>query len=122
MFSGILKRMKKLIRSFGFAVHGIRAVWREEANFRIEVAVAVTVVALGVWLRFSALEWIIIAGCISAILSAEMVNTAIEDLCNKVEPSIDPAIGKIKDIMAGFVLVVSLGTAIVGGIIVSTYL
>ncbi len=113
--------MKKLIISFKWAIKGIRAVWREEVNFRIEVTVAVIVVALGFWLQFSALGWIIIIGCISAILSAEMVNTAVEDLCNKVEPNTDPTIGKIKDIMGGFVLVVSLGTAVVGGILISTY-
>ncbi len=113
--------MIKLLRSFKWSINGIRAVWREEANFRIEVAVATTVVALGVWLRFSPLEWIIIVGCISAILAAEMMNTAVEDLCNKVDSSIDPTIGKIKDIMGGFVLVVSFGAATVGGILISTY-
>lgn len=113
--------MKKLLRSFKWAINGIRAVWHEEVNFRIQVAVATIVVALGIWLHFSRLEWIIIVGCISAILSAEMVNTAIEDLCNKVDSSIDPTIGKIKDIMGGFVFVVSLGSTIIGAIIFSNY-
>ncbi len=121
MFSDILGVMKKLLKSFKWAINGIRVVWREEKNFRIEVAVAVVVVALGIWLGFSKLEWVIIVGCISAIIAAEMVNTAIEDLCNKVEPSTDPAIGKIKDIMAGFVLTLSLGVVIIGAIIFSNH-
>ncbi len=121
LYSGIIIVMKKLIRSFRWAINGICTVWREEANFRIEVTVIVIIVALGAWLQFSQLEWIIIVGCISAVLAAEMVNTAVEDLCNKVEPKTDPIIGKIKDIMAGFVLTVSLGATIVGVILFSNY-
>ncbi len=108
--------------SFKWAINGIHTVWREEVNFRIEVAVAVAVVAVGIWLQFSRLEWIIIVGCILAVLAAEILNTAVEDLCNKVEPNTDLVIGKIKDIMGGFVLVVSLGAAIMGVILFSNYL
>lgn len=100
---------------------GLRTTWREEVNFRIEVGVSIAVIALSVWLRVSLVEQVILIGCVVAVLSAELVNTAIEDLCNKVEPSVDPAIGKVKDIMAAYVLVVSLGAVIVGAIIFSDY-
>lgn len=111
----------KLIKSFGWAMNGLRAVWREEINFRIEVGIAIMVIALGVWQQFLILEWMIVIACIGAVLGAEMVNTAVEDLCNKVEPKDDPAIGKIKDIMGGFVLIVAVGVSIVGGMLISTY-
>lgn len=103
-------------------MNGLYAVWREEVNFRIEVGVAIIVVIFGVWHRFLLLEWMIVIGCIGAVFSAEIVNTAIEDLCNKVEPKNDPMIGKIKDMMAGLVLVVVLGVALIGGMLISTYL
>ena len=54
-----------------------------------------------------------------AVLAAEIVNTAIEDLCNKVEPNTDSVIGKIKDTMGGFVFIVALGSAIIGVMIFS---
>jgi diacylglycerol kinase (ATP) len=47
-------------------------------------------------------------------LSAEIINTSIEDLCNKVEPEYDPVIGKIKDTTGAFVLVAALGSVLVG--------
>ncbi len=106
--------MMKLIKSFGWAMNGLRTVWREEVNFRIEVCVAVVAVALAVWLNFGALGWILLWMCIIAVLASEMVNTAIEDLCDRVEPAHDPVIAKIKDIMAGFVLLVSAGAFIIG--------
>lgn len=103
-------------------MNGLRTVWREEVNFRIEIVVAMTVVIFGTYLNFSMLEWVILAGCIGAVLSAEMVNTAIEDLCNKVEPKTDPAIKKVKDVMGGFVLVVCLTAVAIGMFIFSNYL
>lgn len=103
-------------------MNGIRTVWREEVNFRIEIAVATVIVALGVYLNILILEWMIIAVCIGAVLAAEMMNTAIEDLCNKVEPNTDPIIGKIKDIMGGFVLIVSITSAVIGLMIFANYI
>ena len=95
-------------------MNGVRTVWIEEVNFRIEIGGALVTIFLGAWLRLSPLEWIIVILCIGSVICAEMVNTAIEDLCNKIEPRHDPIIGKIKDIMAGFVFLASLGAMAMG--------
>lgn len=114
--------MNRLSKSFKWAISGLRTVWREEVNFRIEVSIATVVVLFGIYVNFLVLEWMIIIACIGAVLSAEMVNTAIEDLCNKIEPNTDVAIGKIKDVMGGFVLVVCITAAIIGIMILCNYL
>ncbi|MBI5077933.1 MAG: diacylglycerol kinase family protein [Candidatus Yonathbacteria bacterium] len=113
--------MQKLIKSFQWAMNGIHTVWREEVNFRIESVIALAVLVSAFYLDFSMPEWIIIIGCIGAVLAAEIINTAVEDLCNKVEPNTDTVIGKIKDTMGGFVLVVCLTSAIIGVMIFSNY-
>lgn len=114
--------MVKLFKSFGWAMNGVQTVWREEVNFRIESTIALIVLASAYYLEFTMLEWMIIIGCIGAVLAAEMVNTAMEDLCNKVEPNTDPVIGKIKDVMGGFVLLVSSASAIIGIMLFSNYI
>jgi len=113
--------VEKLIKSFSYAINGIQTVWREEASFRIQTWITAFVIILGIYLKFASLEWIILVVCIVSVLSAEMINTAIEDLCNKVEPKTDPVIGKIKDITSGFVLVVAIGAAIIGIMLFSSY-
>jgi len=113
--------MKKFIQSLKWALHGLHTVWREEPNFRIEVVISFFVLLLGLYFNFLILEWIIIVGCIGAVLSAEIVNTAIEDLCNRVEPHTDPLIGKVKDMMSGFVLLVSFVAVIIGLLLFSGY-
>ena len=59
---------------------------------------------------------------IAGVIVLEMVNTAIELLCDKVEPNEDPAIGIIKDLSAGAVLVMCTAAAIVGILIFGKYL
>ncbi len=113
--------MKQLTKSFERAIKGILTTWREEANFRIELLAGIGILLLAKYLEFSMIEWIIVIVCIGAVLAAEMANTAIEDLCDRVEPSYDPIIGKIKDVMGGFVLVVALASASVGIIIFSSH-
>lgn len=103
-------------------MYGVYTVWQEEVNFRIQAYIGLFVVGAALWFRFSRFEWIVLVFCIGAILSAEMLNTAVEDLCDRVEPAYDPLIGKVKDIMAGFVFIVSCGALITGSVLFLGYL
>jgi diacylglycerol kinase len=104
----------KTIKSFGWAMNGLRTVWREELNFRIECFIAILILFVAFFFHFSFAELIAIIVAVIFVISAEVVNTAIEDVCNKIEPNQDAVIGKIKDTMAGFVLVISFGAAVIG--------
>ena len=58
---------------------------------------------------------------IGFVLTAETFNTALEELCDKFQPTHDPHIGKIKDLAAAAVLVSSITALIVGLIIYVPY-
>lgn len=45
---------------------------------------------------------------------AEAINTAFEALCDHLHPGFDPAIGHVKDIAAGAVLVTAIAAALIG--------
>jgi hypothetical protein len=51
------------------------------------------------------------------VWAAETFNTALEKLVDLVSPEYHPLAGKVKDIAAGAVLIVSLMSVVVGGII-----
>ncbi len=106
--------LKKTFDSFVCAVRGVGAVFREERNFSIIIFFALVAVAVGYYFDFTLIEFAICAVIITIVLVAEMVNTAIEDICNKIEPNHDPVIGKIKDISSGFVLLASIGAGAAG--------
>jgi diacylglycerol kinase len=108
---------QKTLNSFRFAVHGLTTVWREEYNFRIEVLCAVVVLLFACYFQFTFVESALCIFAVVLVLTAEIVNTAVEDVCNKIESNHDPVIGKIKDVMSGFVLVSVVGAVIVGGLV-----
>lgn len=48
------------------------------------------------------------------VWATEALNTAIEELCDCVSPGFDPAIGRVKDLAAGAVLVAAVAAALIG--------
>lgn len=107
----------KLIKSFAFALAGIRLCFRSEANFSIHVLLTIVVLLFSIALNISANEWIAVSFCIAFVISMEMLNTAIEKLCDIVHKEIHPAIKNVKDIAAGAVLVSAAFSLITGCII-----
>lgn len=107
----------KWIKPFGYAWHGIRYCFRTQRNFRIHLLALLVVVILGSIVKLSAIEWLFIIGCSMLVLALEMVNTAIEYLCDTITRDIHPAIKTIKDIAAAAVLIAVIGS-IVSGVII----
>ena len=109
--------MRGFLKGFVYAYNGLVIFFRHERNGRIQLLVAVVVVLLGWGLRVTGAEWMVLLGCIATVLSFEMMNSAIEKICNLVHPTYHPAIKTIKDMAAGAVLFVSLISVIIGSII-----
>ncbi len=82
-----------------------------------QLGIGVLVSILGFIVGLSPLEWMLQVLCIGMILTAEGLNTAIEKLCDFVNPGHDPMIGRIKDISAGGVGFAAVAAIVVGAII-----
>ena len=107
----------KLIKSFGYAWAGIRSCFQSEPNFRIHTALAIVALLFSIVFKISTNEWIAVCFCIAFVLIMEMLNTAIEKLCDVVHKEVHPGIKKVKDIAAGAVLIAAFFSAITGAII-----
>ena len=105
------------VLSFGYAFKGIAIAAREEENFQIDVVIGFVALALGWYVQLSRPEWIVIIFLIGFVLTAEVFNTALEEVCDKFQPEHDPHIAKIKDLAAGAVLISALSAGIVGFLI-----
>ena len=99
--------------SFADAGRGVR-VLLGEANAKVQLGVALAVVALGLWLGLPARDWAVLALAIGVVLATEAVNTALEALCDRVAPEPHPLVRKAKDVAAGAVLIASLAAAVLG--------
>jgi len=106
--------MIRTVKSFKYAVRGLTTTWKEEVNFRIEVLAGAVVIFCIYYFDFSYIESALSVVAVALVLVSEVINTIVEDFCNKVEPNQDPIIGKIKDMSAGFVLLSTLSAVVIG--------
>jgi undecaprenol kinase len=103
------------LRRLGFALAGLRATWRAEQSFKIQIAAAAAVLLLLLWLEPAPVWWAIVGLTIAFVLAMEILNTAVEGLADHLHPEQHPAIKAVKDCAAGAVLVATaaaLGVAV----------
>lgn len=84
---------------------------------RIHVVAAVLAIIAGFYFKIAAGEWGIIVLSICSVIAMELINTAIEQLCNHVTAEQHPVIKKVKDIAAAAVLITAVGSFMVALII-----
>lgn len=113
---------KRLPRSFGYAGRGIWHVIRTEANLRIHVIATAVVIITGILLEISGPEFAILLLAIGLVLIAEVLNTVIEDFLDILHPKHHRAVRRIKDALAGAVLLAALVAVGVGVLIFGPYL
>jgi diacylglycerol kinase (ATP) len=77
------------------------------------VAVAVVALPLALWLGQSGVERALLVGSVLGVILAELVNTGLEEVCNRISTDIHPQTKKIKDIGAAIVLLSLLTSAAV---------
>ncbi|RKR81903.1 diacylglycerol kinase (ATP) [Mucilaginibacter gracilis] len=109
--------MKKLLRSFGYAFKGLAYAYRTQLNFRIHLVLMAIALLLGWWLHVSTSQWLWLMLCITAVLCAELLNTAIETLTDMVSPGYHPKAGHVKDVAAAAVTITAIFALAVGFII-----
>lgn len=112
-----MHRKKPFLASLGHACNGLYAFFATERNARIHAVLAVMVIAAAVCFSLTAMQWLVILLCIAAVMALEMVNSAIEKLCDLVHADYHPMIKTIKDISAAAVLLAAIISAIAGLII-----
>ena len=95
-------------RRVGFAARGVGIAVRTESSFRIQLFFAAGALLLLICLRPAPLWWVVVALSVGGVLAAELVNTALEVVVDRLHPEIDPMIGRAKDCAAGAVLILSL--------------
>jgi diacylglycerol kinase (ATP) len=113
--------LRRLASRFQDAFRGFLLATRQP-NLRIMLAISAGVVALAAIYNVTATSWAIVLVCIGVVVGAEVINTAIETLADRVEPGSDPAIRDTKDIAAAAVLILSVVAAATGIVVLWPYI
>jgi diacylglycerol kinase (ATP) len=102
----------RIIRALGTSVRGLVGAFRNEAAFRQELACALVVIPLGLWLGRNGVERALLIGPVLIILTVELVNSAIDATVDRIGLERHALAGLAKDIgsAAVFMSFILLGT------------
>ena len=105
--------LARFARGFVYAWNGIRAAVKEERNFRFHLCAAFYAFVAAYWAGLSAVETALIALCVAAVMALELMNSAVERAVDKPDTTHWWTAGAAKDMAAGAVLMMAIGTVIV---------
>jgi diacylglycerol kinase (ATP) len=111
-----VKRLKKTLRSFRAAGRGIVICLCTEAHFRFHLAAVMLVMLIAPFYELRAADYAILLLTFAMVLSAEVVNTALERVVDLNEPGYSQKVAVVKDLAAGAVLVCAVFAALIGAV------
>jgi len=109
--------ISKRLKSFVFAFNGLKILFKEEHNSRIHFVATVIVIFASIFFELNTYEWIAVIFSIGLVLTAEIINTAIENIADFLTIENNNKIKTIKDLSAAAVLISALTALIIALII-----
>ena len=100
--------IKKHLKSYTYAFRGIWMAFRHESNMAVHLLAGIVVVSINFFLNVDRSTWLITLMLIGVVWAAEIFNTAVEKLCDRVTKEHDALIGRVKDLAAGAVLILCI--------------
>ncbi len=113
--------LKARIKAFEYAFTGFLDGFKKETHVKIHILATLVVIGAGLYFKITFAEWILIMACCCLVIAAELINTAIERTCDLITLERNSQIKYIKDISAGAVLTLCIGSVLVGCLIFLKY-
>ncbi len=107
-------RAASLIASFRYAFVGVRYLLWTQRNAKIQSAIGMAAIGLGVVLGIDRYEWLALLVTITLVIAAEGVNTALEAIVDLTSPEYHTLAKIAKDVGAGTVLITAIASVIIG--------
>ena len=102
-----------MIKKLSHGLDGIKSALKTEPTLSMQLVTG-TLATLFIW--FFTKEWWLIKQTIFltiGVMIAELINTSFEYLCDLVEPNKNKKVKRIKDVMAGVVLIMAVGAILI---------
>jgi diacylglycerol kinase (ATP) len=109
--------IRSRLKSFKYALAGIKSLIRNEHNSRIHLTAAIAAILTGIILNISFTEWAIIIVVIGVVFIIELLNSSIESLADLIDPKQNDFIKRAKDYGAAAVLISAI-IAIAAGVFI----
>jgi diacylglycerol kinase (ATP) len=113
MPSNVNRGPRQIWLAFVWSMKGLRQGWQLEASFRLEVVLFVILFPIGLWLGDGAIEKALLAGSLLPVLAAELLNSGLEALVDKLWPERHELAGRAKDMGSAAVFLLMLNVLVV---------
>lgn len=110
-------RQRSWGRKFADAFRGVAVAVRTNASFWVHLPCAALVLVAGLVWNLEAWQWAVVGLCVILVLTAELLNTALEELAKAVDPAFNPHVRNALDVASGAVLVAALGAVALGALV-----
>lgn len=104
--------IKRIMNAFVYSYQGFCAAFRSEAAFRQDIAFVIIFGAIACWLDVPIFQRACLIFALILILMAELVNTAIETIIDRISEDYHELSKKAKDIGSLLVLISFIGNAV----------
>lgn len=104
-------------RSLSQARRGVLHTIKTQGHMQFHIFAAVMVVGVAWWTKVSRFEWLILILAIGCVISAEVMNSALEIVVDLAQPNFHPLAGMAKDVASGAVLVTVIQAIVIGLIV-----
>lgn len=102
------------VHKFRDALRGMKEGVRGQSSFFVHFFMTAAVVTSAAVMGMDILEWCILLLCVTAVLTAEMFNSALEAMAKAITVEIHPHLKDSLDIGSAAVLTASIGASLVG--------
>lgn len=113
---------KRFIRSFGYSIEGLKYAYKYEQSMLIHVIATILVIAVNIFFQVTGMEWLITIIAIGMVLSAELINTAIEAIVDMVTLEIHPLAKIAKDCGSAATFVLACMALVIGCVVYIPYI
>jgi diacylglycerol kinase (ATP) len=97
--------MRRIINAAGYSLLGLKAAWRTEAAFRQEIILVAILSPLALVLGENGVERALLIGVCLVVVIAELLNSAVEAVVDRIGPEHHPLAGAAKDLGSAAVFV-----------------
>lgn len=116
-FGHLPRRPDRILKAAKWSMQGLAAAWLHESSFRLEVYLFALLAPLGWWLGESGVERALLIGSMLAVLSIELLNSAVEAVIERYGDEVHELAGRAKDMGSAAVFVLMMNVLLTWGAI-----
>ena len=107
-------RNKNVKEAFKNAINGIKYVFKNEHNYRIQTFFSILAIVVGIILKINYIEFAIIFITIGVVFLAEFVNSVVETIVDMYTEEYNERAKIAKDVAAGTAMLMAMCSVIIG--------